>query len=482
MNVALMSPVANPSATKPQALLRAWSLFWRCAPLFVRWATLVAFAPFAAIDLWRGHAPVLYLFAMLLWWIWVPRLAVLQRDARAERLPLPTGDVALALSIALLPLLAGFAQRPKPETFAVFVVICAAGIVFSLSSFARLRWLMLALLLWGYGDALCDMLFGMKPMHQGFTAAFDLIGRTAWYPSLAIVMVSAAIWSWRALLREPNDRAGTIMRTPLILLPRAKAENTDTMDAFMTGVSLGLFAGMVKTRVEQTPRTRVQAMRGWIGFPFAPSACPPYVALAFLLFACAGFLVVESRSSIAAWAFDLVALSTLSAIFVLHLTRLLRLMRAPSGELAELALLPGWGDGQAAKRAFSRAILGPLLTYGLTMLMVLALLPLAQWQAQRLSAEMAIALFVVACEVSTATALIAFAIMTGFRLTPAVQVLLALALIAFVAATLLLFAGVGNAFMRGLQLGLLLYLSPLALAIVPILRRYRRRPHPFLSN
>lgn len=485
MNVALISPAANPPATKPQALFRAWSLFWRCAPSFVRWATFVAFVPFAAIDLARGRAPVLYLFAMLLWWVWVPRLAVLQRDARAERLPLPTGDVALALSIAFLPLLAGFAQRPKPETFAVFVVICAAGIVFSLSSFARLRWLMLALLLWAYGDALCDMLFGVQPMRQGFAAAFDLIGRTAWFPSLAIVMVSAALWSWRALLREPNDRAGTIMRTPLILLLRAKAGDANTADAFMTGLSFGLFAGVAKPRVERAYKTPVEAMRGWIGAPFAPNARPSYGVLAVSILVCVGLLATEARrgaSNIDVWIVDTIAMFMLFVMFMPFLARLQRLMRTPSGELAELALLPGWGDGKAAKRTFARAIWGPAIAYCAIALVFLSALLLVQWQAQRLSSEMALALLIVACELSVALALIAFAIAAGFRLTPAVQVLLTLAIGAFVAATLLLFAGIGNGFMRGLQAGLLLYLSPLAFAIVPIVRRYRRRPHPFLSS
>ncbi|MEQ1513247.1 MAG: hypothetical protein ABL934_11295 [Lysobacteraceae bacterium] len=479
MNIATLS-----QAERLPSLRRAWSLFWRCASPLVRWSTLAAFAPFAAIDLAHGHAPKCYLFAMLLWWIWVPRLALLQRDAHAERLPFVSGDFVLALSIALVPLLAGFVQRPDLEIFAAFVAICAAGVVFLLSSLSRLRWLMLALLLWQSGDPLCDMLFGVAPVRQGFVAAFDLIGRPAWYALLAALALTAAAWSWRALSRSPLDRADTMMHTPLILLSRVRVENTDTADAFLTGLSFGLFAGTRKTRIDAPVKTPAQTMRAWLGAPFLPHVRPSYAVSAVSVLFFIGVLVEQARGGISkmdARAIDAVAILVLLAMFVPYLVRLQRLMRAPSGELAEMALLPGWGDGNAAKRAFSRAIWRPLLAHGLVTLGVLGCLLLVQWQAQRLSSDMALALLIVVCEVMAAMALVAFATLAGYRMTVWMHILIAVAIGVFVTTTLLLFAGVGNAFMRGVQTGIVLYLSPLALAVVPILRRYRRRAHPFLS-
>ncbi|TXH70696.1 MAG: hypothetical protein E6Q88_08235 [Lysobacteraceae bacterium] len=480
---------SNNSRPRPHgAALTGLDLFWNGVSPVARWAVLSCFAPFAAIDLWRGALPSLYILAMFLWWLWVPQIAVMQRDARLERLPGVDKAVSVALLFALIPLTIAFALSGKIATLAYFIAICATGILFVLSALNQLRWIMLAILVCMLGDKLAVAAFGTKLFVPAIKSVFAVITSNPVFACVALAgLIALAVRKWLTFVRlgEISPTAGT--DAPLALMGRLKAADQDPMDALMTGISFGLLAGVFKTRPASIATTPLSAMRTLCGPLFVPLSKMQYLMRALAAIVGLVFVLVVTSSDygvVGGFFIGMIALA-MCATLMLYPLRIWELLKKPSGDVAELAMLPGWGDGDNAKRMLLDGLWRTLRPEFLSMFLLLAPLPFVLWFTGKLSLALALAYLPAIAMLQLSIVCATLALLSGKTSNLLVRYGIYPASALFIALSVLLFCGPINAFWQGVLGGVLglslLLLVMMAVVLVPTLRAYRKRPHPFLG-
>lgn len=484
-----MNAIAAPQPRARGMLARAWNLFWHGTGPLARWSALSCFAPFAAIDLWRGQMPSLYIFAMFLWWLWVPQIAVMQRDARLERLPGLGKDVPAALLLALIPLAVAFALSGDPLTLGRFVALCALGTSVMLSALSNLRWAMFALVVTVFTDKLSGKFFGVEFLTTALKAISATIASSPLLAVAALVAVVAfAAWRWRGFVRLAEIPPTAAMDAPLALMGRLKNPDQDPLDSLMTGLSFGLLAGVFRTRPASVRATPLAAMRTLCGPLFVPLSKPQYVmrllmgvvALVFMM------IMIASDLSLAGGMIAGMISLAMSVVLMPYLVRLWQLMSTPSGDLAELATLPGWNDGENAKRMLLDALWRTIRPEFLSMLLLLAPLPFVHWYAGRMSLAMALAYLPAIGTLQLSLACAAVALLVGKRSGALARLGAYPAAAMFVALNVLFFSGPANPFWQGVLTGLIsasvILCVLFAVALVLTLCRYRAQSHPFLCR
>lgn len=349
---------------------RALALLAACGERGLRRLLLVVYAGavLAAVAgyLWLpkpDKAPVLALAVLALaaafvWMLWCSRIALVVIDARASRMPGLHRDALAALVLA-------FAATVALPMLVLTVAGANAGLAFGALACAALLGLLFALL-----PGWVAMLVGVTP---ALTQHVELPVLDLFTPShlmlLALATALAAVLRWRAITRNAEHMARPSLMRPMVLgLGRQPSfgdgmfkhgdfnRQLATIPAWM--LEIGRVAGF-------GPRTPITAMRAWLGAPFAPLAWPQRLRqLTLVLGSSALFPLVVGTITDKPGALWAAVLASIAVFGGLTLTmqfplRLVALTQRHAGELAELALLPGWGGADRARGTLLRAVAWP---------------------------------------------------------------------------------------------------------------------------
>ncbi|MGN6113481.1 MAG: hypothetical protein ACTHOC_10880 [Luteimonas sp.] len=300
---------------------------------------------------------VLALPTIFVWAGWFVRLLLLQREMRLALLP--GGDAAVASALALavaatvaLPA-ALVATRGMPWWQALSAMAILAG-----------------------GGALVPLLpRGIIPVIALLPMGFDAVGAgrvaiarsEAILPAAAAMLLLACAWRWRAVLRGGTGRLGEWSQ-PYVLAVGERGSLWRTSAWSDPSAQLAARPRWMRAKPPLAgvgPANPVPAMRTWLGGPFSLLSGRMVAAQAatWLFIAAIGWRWIATSRRAA----DAGGMMLASAIIVggvtLALAPALRLQafkRAASGEMAELALLPGWGAAPAARRLLLAAVARPM--------------------------------------------------------------------------------------------------------------------------
>jgi hypothetical protein len=300
---------------------------------------------------------VMGLPTLLAWGGWFVRLLLLQRQMRTALLPGGDAAIVSALALALaatvaLPALGATAWGlPWWLALSAFAAMAAAGALVLLLPRGIVPVIGLLPLAW-------DMA-GIGPL--------AISGNAAILPASAAVLVAACAWRWMAVVRGGSGRLGEWSQ-PFVLAVGERGSLWRTSTWSDPSAQLAAQPGWMQAGVQLAgvgPSRPVRAMRTWLGGPFAPMSrrvLMVQVAL-WLLAAVAGWRWVatsrhgaDAGGTVLAFVL-LVGGAMLAAIPAL---RLQALKRATSAEMAELALLPGWGGTPVARGLVLAAVAGTL--------------------------------------------------------------------------------------------------------------------------
>lgn len=343
---------------------------------------LVVYAGFAVLAAILATAPmpkgatmVLYMLALptvFLWAGWFARLLLLQREAMMARLPgvgrSVLGALALAAAASILVPAALVAWLGMAPAIAVGGMACAAacGVLFMLLPRALASFV------------------GLLPMvarASGLGHLVATIDPGVLVPGLAVAggLLSALLWA--RLARAETVSAGAWTQPFLFLAgERGSFWNTRMFDDTAAGAARPRWL-QPRVREGSGPSQPVAAMRTLLGAPFAPAG-PRQLATNVLLSILGAVLVwrwlqsygYRNPGEVLSQAQALVLAGGGAGIVASYAMRLQQLRARASGTLAELALLPGWGDGAGARRTLFAAIGRPLgVTSGALLAIVLAL-------------------------------------------------------------------------------------------------------------
>lgn len=456
-------------------------LFWRSANTATRWQVPGFFLFFLVVALLKGSTPSLYPLALGIWWLWVPRIALMHREARSENTPYITRAVREALAIACLPVVAAYAWSGSLPTLVAAVFWMAVGMMASLLSLRRF-------LQWFYG------LFGGVTAYVVVDALFGWKARTlvrAWVEGLpamslsapaALIAIVVAILMWRRFVSADTTGGSGILQRPMVAMSAQTLRSAQASQMFWTDL---LAASWAAPRAPERSATRpADTMGFWIGPLFAPLSRAKQTARAM---AAAGFVAFVIGMHMGGGPdgeqlqMFMVLMIVLPATLAMFLQRLHQFMQNPSGELPELALLPGWGDADGARRALQDAVWIALRReYGALIVMPM-LLAASGLLAGVLSPQQVAGMLLVTVEIAAANYAIVMAILGGRRFRgKAGDMIALLALCAIPAASVR-----GLVFQSPSWMALAIAWIAVSLGAVALLRRqlraYRRRPHPFLQ-
>ncbi|HEY2346532.1 MAG TPA: hypothetical protein VGH80_11690 [Xanthomonadaceae bacterium] len=189
----------------------------------------------------------------------------------------------------------------------------------------------------------------------------------AFLSKLCLLLGMLSLWRWVALrraLRDSEPGAQASWRSPALLHMRSPPEAASQ--------------GGGKTRDSGPHHYPVAAMRTWLGAPFAPKAWYlslrdfGLVVLTFVLMV----LILPDFEHLDTRARFLKLLPTVMPIWILVTTQqfckqLHVLHQRHGGELAELALVPGWGGAVPAGRMLLSAVFQPIGAFFFGALLVL---------------------------------------------------------------------------------------------------------------
>ncbi len=347
-------------ATLP-ALLRA-----RSAAAWTRGVSLLMAVPLgaiAAVLAARGKPDAALLpaaFAVAaLWAMWFSRLLLLHIEARQSRMPglahaIGTTLAGAGLATVALPA-AALAWAGATPALASSALAAAAlgGLLFALLPTVLYLLLCFVPLLLSLLRMLGERLPGVALPH--WQPHPDQL------PWLALVLAVLAAWRWQACLRDAASGTAGTWGQPMIAAQR----HAWSWNAMLTGSSEHWRANLpdwlwpAGQAAHSGPARPVRAMRSLLGTPFAPLAGRQrLIQFGFgalvLVFLIAAPAHADHRADIAGLAGGV--LGGGAVLVLMYGQRLEALRQRRSGELDELALLPGWSEPARARGLLLRAV------------------------------------------------------------------------------------------------------------------------------
>ena len=468
----------------------AWATLFTCLDRRTKWLVAIVYALCAAgallvllvthheqnIEL--GAIVPLFIGAAFVWSYGASGGLALMQDARALRMPSIVGPVLSALLLLFIAtvLVPAALLRLHGGDFMLFSALLACA------AFAALLWTLLPralafvpsiVLIFGHLDRLVPRLRPHDPY----------VTTVAW--ALALLLAALAAWRWLNLQRQ--ESGPLTWGSPVFMSLRQQMRvQVDARNVNANIPLTDLFSGLRATGSVDGlgPQRPVIAMRAWLGSLFAPQnwrqrATGLGIQLAYLLV----MILLITRLGEAKEIYLLLGLFVSGMLGMTFQLRLRFLYQRHGGELSELALLPGWGDAQHARRILLSAVFRPLAVglFGLWLLVVLL--------AFRLDVRAAAYLIILCVIFGVASNWLAFCLRALAGLPG--SFLVVLPLVSFALALLftgyaLLTADSGNAFHAGtLWKVVVAWLVVVALMCLLALHAYRRfvaRPHPFLAE
>jgi hypothetical protein len=349
---------------KALAALRAACSSRERKVLALVYAGFAAFALLgAATDFPRRGELALVLLSLptfFIWAGWFTRVLLLQRHAQAELLPgagaMAAGAVGAAtVATVLLPALLVIALGVHPSlALACFAGVAALGALFMLLP---------------RGIAAMAGLAPMALNALGVGALLRSLHAPMLVPALAAIAVLATAWCWSALARS-TSATRTSWSQPLLFVIGVRGSfwgvgRWGDPDARLAAQPGWLLPG--RRLGNAGPDRPVTAMRNWLGVPFAPAAPWQWVAktVAWLLLSALLWRWAESGHIGSASILQSLLLCLGASVLLLsYAMRLQAFKQARSAEMAELALLPGWGGNEAARWSLLSAIALPMAVAG----------------------------------------------------------------------------------------------------------------------
>lgn len=486
------------------ALRRAASMLPACAPMLVRvlacavaalFASLAVFVAVAAKRPERGAIAAVLFTAVAIalpWGFWFSRLLLLRLEARAARMPALAAGVpaAFALLLAATVLLPG----------ALLVALAGAEPVMALSALALAamaallmamlpRWCYLALCFapmgWIVLDALAARLLGPQALRFDLATLFGL----RQLPWLALGAALLAAWRWRAIVR----RAGTGPLSPWRCAMVQSSQATPlwggfgALDANRWQAHMPDWLWPAGRAGHGGPERPVEAMRAMLGTPFAPiTGRQALVQAGFgavALLVCAILVTGDpddaQMNSLLNGGLGGGLAGGGMVLVTMYGWRLNVLRQRPAGELAELALLPGWKTPAQARRTLLLAIARPLAQAGA---LGTALL-LGIGAAAGIGPAALGWLVVAALGLGLVAALACLRPASGRpMLSVGMVALLAATMVMLLATTMVLrpdWSGTARGFLAG---GWAVVYAATAVGLAASWRRFHARAHPFVSD
>ncbi len=342
---------------------------WLCADRNTRWlgVTFVGLAALGglAAELFSSHRhralnamPILLGAGFAFWWAFVGgRLVLLQRDLRESRLPGASRLIAgsfgfTVLATVLLPAaIISLGGVPFLQVLALLALCSAGGLLWAWLPLAASMWIgLLPLITINLGPAL-----GWPSMGDaGFTRFAAL-----W----AALFALTAILCWRWLLGIDPAKLKT-WQTPTVLRLRCRG---GLSGGWLNAASLpdhGQTWIAVRPQANFDQRAKpARMLRVWLGPPFAPLSRQTRLRQALLASAAAVIVAIAAsyqptHSLALAGIFWLIYFGAVMVPAMSYARLHLLYAGKRDSEIGELALLPGLGHAEQARRTLLRATLG----------------------------------------------------------------------------------------------------------------------------
>ncbi len=489
----------------PRSVQRSLAMLRACAPRpAVRVVCAVAMALLVAgavlVTVYASHpghgaigAVTLVSFAVAApWAVWCSRLLLLRMEAQAWRMPVLPAAIPVALlhmllatvavPAALLVLLAG--AEPVLATSCLMLAAMAALFAAMLP-----RWFYLAMcfapLAWLILSSFAIRIWGLDALKVDFSMLF-----ASWQlPWLAVLAALAAAWRWRAIVRDAGAPLSP-WRQPTVLASQAGASSGDTgvMDPNQWQTWMLDWLWPAGQASHAGPERPLRAMRTILGTPFAPLAPSQVVTQVGI-----GALAMVALALMATTDLDHEKLRSVMngglagglggggmVLVGMYGWRLEQLRRRTAGEMAELALLPGWGTAAQARHILLLAAARPMAHAALWATVVLAALcvvlgvgiPGMAW------------LLVAVIGMCLLAMLACLRPLSGQAMLPPWMFVLVAAAMAMLVATTLVATRPdwSAAIAEWLAGGWLAFYLACGIGLAKAWRRYRARPHPFVQE
>ena len=342
---------------------------WLCADRNTRWLSVTLVGLLAcgglAAELFSPHRhraiyamPIFLGFGFIFWWALVgSRLVLLQRDLRESRIPGTSRFIAgsfgfTVLATVLLPAaIISLGGVPFLKVLVLLALCSAGGLLWAWLPYAASIWIgLLPLITINLGPAL-----GWPNMWEaGFTRLAAL-----W----AAVLALTAILCWRWLLGIDPGKLKT-WQTPMLLRFGCRG---GVSGGWLNAANL---ADRGKTLIAVRPQANLdqrsqptRMLRVWLGPPFAPLSRQTRLRQALLAGAAAVIVAIAAsyqptHSLALAGIFWLIFFGALMLPTMSYQRLQLLYAVKRSSEIGELALLPGLGHAEQARRTLLRATLG----------------------------------------------------------------------------------------------------------------------------
>ena len=494
-----------PGRTRPQPFQRTLAMLRACAPrpavrvlcalamaLLVAGAVLVTVYAASPGSGAIGTVTLVSFAVAAPWALWCSRLLLLRMEAQAWRMP----ALSAAIPVALLHVLLATVAVPA----VLLVLLAGAEPLFTVSCLALAamaglfaamlpRWFYLAMcfapLAWLVVSSLAIRMRGLDALQLDVSTLFA----TWQLPWLALLATLAAAWRWRAIVRDAG-KLRSQWRQPAVLASRAGASScgADMTDPGQWQARALDWLWPAGRASEAGPERPLRAMRTILGTPFAPLTRPQVATQLGM-----AVLAMAALALIATTGLDHEKLHSVlngglagglggggMVLVSMYGWRLEQLRRRPAGEMAEFALLPGWGDAVKARRTLLHAAARPMAYAALWVTTILAVICVALGIGVAGMAWLLVAI--------TGTCLLAMLAclrpLSGqAMLPPWMFILVAVALSLLVASTLVATRPDWSAAIAGWLAGgwFALYLA-CGIGLLQAWRRYRARPHPFLQE
>lgn len=420
------------------------------------------------------------LAVLVLWGVWIARLALLHAEARQVRMPGVGAGIAGALALVALAsagipgLLFGIAGMNLAIALAVLVVAACTGllvallprIVYFALCFAPLAFGLLAAVWQRWGPAI-DLLPALRP------AATDVF----W---LVPVMLSLAAWRWQAVLRQSDRPDLSSWWQPAVASSPRALTGSGWLAGFAGNQELPDWMWPSGQTTGAGPANPVRAMRAILGTPFAPLSAGQILVQLGIGALVVAYLVLEGLGE--GGDPGLLVGGVIGGggvLVVMYGQRLEAMNRKRSGESDELALLPGFGDAETQRRHLLRAVAwSPSWACAAVLLALLAIgsFTAGDWRLLVLMLMAGVGMVLM-------TAVGCMRPIAGQRLDGLRMLLLAGPVLVLALGTTMYAEHADGTGLAPLVLALswLLLYAVAGAALVSSVRRFRERPHPFVQ-
>jgi hypothetical protein len=174
--------------------------------------------------------------------------------------------------------------------------------------------------------------------------------------ALSAVLCALAVWRWRVLILH-SDATNPARQGAVVADAGDKASVANDIDREKRLANAGT-------------RWPIVAMRYWLAGPFAPKT---WTSRLWLLVAVPIAALIVHKIAAATVA---IALGIAMLPLTIYWAQLRRLFAKQGGEMAELALLPGWGDRVTTRRTLLTAVFQPMANYLIAALVAIEILAL----------------------------------------------------------------------------------------------------------